>query len=102
MIANADMVEPYLWLPSNSAQVIAFANHVRGLVDHNATLTLTDDPATVAPAFADDTGDAQILDAEHRHSFHHGPCCDRHPHANLCGSRVASRRRLVQHLDPGN
>ena len=59
MIANADMSEPYSWLPSNSAQVIAFALHVHGLVDHNATLTFTDDPAAVAPSFADDTGDAQ-------------------------------------------
>ena len=44
MIANVDMSEPYNWTPTNSAEVIAFANHVRGLTDHNATLTLTDDP----------------------------------------------------------
>ena len=49
MIANADMTEPYNWTPTNSAEVIAFANHVRGLTDQNATLTLTDDPATVRP-----------------------------------------------------
>ena len=59
MIADADMMEPYQWFPTNSAEVIAFANHVRGLTDNNATLTLTDDPAAVAPSFADDTGDAQ-------------------------------------------
>ena len=59
MIANADMDEPYLWTPSNSAEVIAFANHVRGLTDQTATLTLTDDDPAVAPSFADDTGDAQ-------------------------------------------
>ena len=59
MIANAIMSEPYLWVPSNSAEVIAFANHVRGLSDGNATLTLTDDPLTVAPSFSDDTGLAQ-------------------------------------------
>ena len=59
MIANADMTEPYAWIPTNSAEVIAFANHVRGLADHSATMTLTDDPATAAPSFADDTGDAQ-------------------------------------------
>ena len=40
-IANADMTEPYNWLPPNSAEVIAFALHVRDLTDHNATLTLT-------------------------------------------------------------
>ena len=59
MIANADMSEPYQWVPANSAQVIAFSVHVQGLNDQSATLTLTDDPATVAPAFADSTGDAQ-------------------------------------------
>ena len=61
MIADADMTEPYEWVPANSAEVIAFANHVRGLTDQNATLTLTDDPPVVneAPSFADDTGDAQ-------------------------------------------
>ena len=59
MIANADMTEPYSWIPANSAEVIAFVNHVRSLSDHNATLTLTDDPPAVAPSFADDTGDAQ-------------------------------------------
>ena len=62
MIANADMEEPYVWTPPNSAEVVAFANHVRGLTDHDATLTLTDDPPPpppAAPSFADDTGDAQ-------------------------------------------
>ena len=59
MIADADMTEPYEWTPTNSVEVIAFANYVRGLTDQTATLTLTDDPATVAPSFADDTGNAQ-------------------------------------------
>ena len=62
MIANADMSEPYIWIPTNSAAVITFTDHVRGLSDRNATLTLTDDPpppVNVAPSFADDTGDAQ-------------------------------------------
>ena len=44
MIANADMQEPYVWVPTNSAEVISFVTHVRGLTDKNATLTLTDDP----------------------------------------------------------
>ena len=44
MIAGADMSEPYEWQPTNSVEIAAFANHVRGLTDHNATLTLTDDP----------------------------------------------------------
>ena len=59
MIANADMAEPYQWTPTNSAEVTAFATHVLSLTDRDATLTLTDDPATIAPSFADDTGDAQ-------------------------------------------
>ena len=50
MIANADMTEPYGWTPSNSAEVVAFVSHVRGLADQNATLTLTDDPAVTAHA----------------------------------------------------
>ena len=48
-IANADMTEPYVWVPSNGAEVITFINHVRGLTDNNATLTLTDDPAVAVP-----------------------------------------------------
>ena len=50
MIANADISEPYSWTPTNSAEVVAFANHVRGLTDQNATLTLTDE-ASFAPSF---------------------------------------------------
>ena len=49
MIANADMTEPYAWTPVNSVEVIAFFNHIRGLADQDATLTLTDDPANSAP-----------------------------------------------------
>ena len=63
MIANEDMTEPYAWVPVNSAEVIAFGNHVRGLSNNDATLTLTDDPAPVAPSFADTTGDAQVWPA---------------------------------------
>ena len=60
-IANADMTETYAWTPTNSAEVVAFVAHVKSLSDNNATLTLTDEtPGTnIAPAFADDTGDAQ-------------------------------------------
>ena len=41
-IANADMTEPYFWLPTNSAEVIAFADHIQGLADREATLTLSE------------------------------------------------------------
>ena len=44
------MTEFYSWTPTNSAEVIAFANHVRGLTDQNAMLTLTDDPDATEPA----------------------------------------------------
>ncbi len=47
MIANADMTEEYRWIPTNSAEVIAFANHVHGLTNRDVTLTLTDDPPVV-------------------------------------------------------
>ena len=50
MIADADMSEPYEWTPTNSAEVIAFVSHLRGLTDQNATLTLTDDDPSVAPS----------------------------------------------------
>ena len=33
MIADADQVEVYSWVPANSAEVVAFANHVLGLTD---------------------------------------------------------------------
>ena len=60
LIADATMLEPYNWTPVNSAEVIAFGNHVNGLTDRTATLTLTDGPTVdAAPAFVDDTGDAQ-------------------------------------------
>ena len=42
MIADADMSEPYTWTPTNSAEVVAFALHVKGLTDQDATLTLSD------------------------------------------------------------
>ena len=62
MIADADISEPYSWVPANSLEVVAFVNHIRTLADQTGTLTLSDEgetvPATVAPSFADDTGDA--------------------------------------------
>ena len=57
MIANADITEPYNWIPDNVAEINTFITHVRGLADGNATLTLTDDLVNVAPSFTDDTGD---------------------------------------------
>ena len=42
MIADADMSEAYTWVPSNSAEVVAFVLHVKGLADQDATLTLSD------------------------------------------------------------
>ena len=54
MIANADMVEAYIWTPSNSAEVIVWANHVRSLADHTATLTLRGEDATLTPGLRGD------------------------------------------------
>ena len=51
MIANADMTEPYSWVPANSAEVITWANHARGLTDRDVTLTLTDDPPTTTTTY---------------------------------------------------
>ena len=42
MIANADMTETYAWTPTNSAEVVAFVAHVKGLTDQDATLTLSE------------------------------------------------------------
>ena len=42
MIADADMTETYAWTPTNSAEVVAFVAHVRGLSDQDVTLTLSD------------------------------------------------------------
>ena len=56
MIADADTAEPYQWTPANSADVIAWASHVQGLTDHNATLTLTMDPPPLLLSDWDDTG----------------------------------------------
>ena len=53
---GGDMSEPYQWRPTNSDEIIAFASHVVGLTDRNATLTLTDDP--VSPTTIDHAVDA--------------------------------------------
>ena len=42
MIADADMTETYAWTPTNSAEVVAFVAHVRGLTDQDVTLTLSE------------------------------------------------------------
>ena len=42
MIADADMTETYAWTPTNSAEVVAFVAHVRGLTDQDVMLTLSE------------------------------------------------------------
>ena len=42
-IGDADTSEPYSWVPTNGAEVVAFVLHVKGLADQAATLTLTDE-----------------------------------------------------------
>ena len=41
VLANADMTEIYQWTPTNSAEVVAFVLHVKGLTDQTGTITLT-------------------------------------------------------------
>ena len=98
MIANADMTEPYQWVPTNSAEVITFTNHVRGLTDHTTTLTLTDDPpgpVNVAPSFADDTGDAQTWEMGTAITAITVPEADGEPTPHLCRrGRLARWHRL--------
>ena len=45
----SDSTEPYSWSPINSAEVVAFANHVAGLTDRSLTVTFNDN-AAAAPA----------------------------------------------------
>ena len=48
MIADADMSEPYMWVPLASVlEVVAFVNHIRTLVDQTGTLTLRGEGAGV-------------------------------------------------------
>ena len=55
-----DSTEPYIWTPSNLAEVRSFSDHVIGLGSGSRAITVTfDDNPTVAPSFADNTGDAQ-------------------------------------------
>ena len=60
-IADADMSEPYAWIPTNSAEVILFANNVRRLTGQDVTLTLTDDPPPLnsPPSFVAASGNDQ-------------------------------------------
>ena len=51
-----DTSEPYVWTPSNSAEVAALADT---LPTNTAIRVIFNDNPTAAPAFADDTGDAQ-------------------------------------------
>ena len=55
----SDSSDPYLWVPVNSTEVIAFANHVRGLNAGQRSLQVTFNDNAVVPSFADDTGNAQ-------------------------------------------
>ena len=65
-VSLATMAEPYIWIPTNSAEVSAFALHVRDLpgadpARFNTTLTLTDEHLPRHPSGSD----------AHRHRHHH-------------------------------
>ena len=56
MIADADMTEIYQWTPTNSAEVVAFVLHVKGLVDQTGTLTLRGEGEAVVIQTGDGDG----------------------------------------------
>ena len=58
MIADADMSEPYMWVPLASVlEVVAFVNHIRTLTDQTGTLTLRGEGVAVTD-HAVNAGDA--------------------------------------------
>ena len=60
MIADADMSEPYMWVPLASVlEVVAFVNHIRTLVDQTGTLTLRGEGTGVTDHVAN-AGDASF------------------------------------------
>ena len=82
---------------SNSAEVIAFANHVRGLTDQNCHAHADRRPpvVNVAPSFADDTGDAQTWEMGTAIAAITVPEADGTPCAHLCRrGRLARWHRL--------
>ena len=94
MIANADMTEIYQWTPTNSAEVVAFVLHVKGLTDQDATLTLRGESEVtdVAPTFSGRCRRRPKLDAGHGHCCRHRSHSHGHTDAYLCGSGLAARR----------
>ena len=103
-IGNADMTEQYEWTPVNSAEVIAFGLHVRGLTDKTATLTLTDEagdpPDHTAPSWTDDTGDAQAWTQNEAITPVTVPGASGTPVPDLC-RRWSPRRHQLQHGNAG-
>ena len=100
MIADADMSEPYMWVPLASVlEVVAFVNHIRTLTDQTGTLTLRGEGVAVTD-HAVNAGDASwgfAVPATHGHarpgshershgqrwgcSFRvRGSAAERHPH----------------------
>ena len=51
----SDSTEPYSWIPSNTAEMRAFANYLAGLTDRSVSFTLNDNQAT-EPAQPDAPG----------------------------------------------
>ena len=56
MIADADMTEIYQWTPANSAEVVAFVLHVKGLIDQSGTVTFTGEGTPTTTDHAVDAG----------------------------------------------
>ena len=60
MIADADMSEPYMWVPLTSVlEVVAFVNHIRTLTDQSGTLTLRGEGVAVTDHTVN-AGDASL------------------------------------------
>ena len=86
-----------------SAEVIAFGNHVSGLTDRTATLTLTDGPTVdAAPSFSRRYRRRSGLDCRRHCHARHCPDCRRVADADLF-SVVGSTpcRHLVQPFGAG-
>ena len=60
----SDSIEPYLWTPTNSSDVAAFAEHVAGLADRSLTVTFDDNQAVEVPAISVDLGTISAVSAQ--------------------------------------
>ena len=85
MIADADMSEPYMWVPLASVlEVVAFVNHIRTLTDQTGTLTLRGEGVAVTD-HAVNAGDASWAFAIPEPTVTHTPAALPNDHAVNAG-----------------